>query len=314
MTITRKSLADTIDEYDAAIADLQSSKRDTFNSYRADLTASGMPKEAIKAEIEAAKKAIRRRQIIAAKSAEVVEEADALAEEFFEEITAVRAPRATRVENIEEFDPETGEVFDAEAEAAQAVIDRLKSEPLSNPPETATQSTAALTEVPLASHVMGETPESRRGVAAGTQAPPVDTNSQAKASTGNADSLAVRDGRETDHKVAAQVGSGEASRLSVGSGTDAPIPTPAGGGNTTEPDDPNWGSDELARAIPETVFAADRETGGEQSSPAPVAKRHWKFNDPAHSDCLNPDQCGGFSNLKLCPGCAAEALSARQVA
>ncbi len=39
----------------------------------------------------------------------------------------------------------------------------------------AKKSTAALKEVPVASHVMEETPESRKGVAAGTQAPPVDT-------------------------------------------------------------------------------------------------------------------------------------------
>jgi len=43
--------------------------------------------------------------------------------------------------------------------------------------------------------------------------------SHAKASTGNADNLAVRDGRESDSRAVDQVGSGDASRLSDGSGS-----------------------------------------------------------------------------------------------
>jgi hypothetical protein len=63
---TRKSLADAIDAYDEEIAAYQSGKRDTFQVYRQQLVAAGFDKDAVKAEIEAAKKAIRRRQIIAA--------------------------------------------------------------------------------------------------------------------------------------------------------------------------------------------------------------------------------------------------------
>jgi len=96
MTVTRKSLADTIDGYDDEIAALQESKRETFQSYREDLAEHGIDKDGIRAEVEAVKKAIKRRRLVAEKSAEAVENADALADEIFAEISPSRAPRATR--------------------------------------------------------------------------------------------------------------------------------------------------------------------------------------------------------------------------
>lgn len=39
----------------------------------------------------------------------------------------------------------------------------------------------------------------------------------------------------------------------------------------------------------------------EASSVTP--KRKWTHSDPAHRDCLNPEQCGGFSNHGLCQRC-----------
>lgn len=108
MSFTRKSIADHLDSYDDEIAELQAGKRDTLNDYRHQLAAAGMTKQQIKSEIEALKIAMRRRRAIAKTSETEVEEADALADEIFAEITA-RAPRATRArEIIEEFDPETG--------------------------------------------------------------------------------------------------------------------------------------------------------------------------------------------------------------
>lgn len=54
------------------------------------------------------------------------------------------------------------------------------------------------------------------------------------------------------------------------------------------------------------------KSGAEQSASAP-APRKYHFNDTPHSDCLNPERCGGFSNLGLCPQCKAEAETARQI-
>jgi len=81
----RRELADTIDEYDAIIADQNESKRDTFVCYRADLEKEGMAKDAIKLELAALKAAIRKRQK-ARKDAGAVEEQDALAEEILSQI------------------------------------------------------------------------------------------------------------------------------------------------------------------------------------------------------------------------------------
>ncbi len=127
MAFTRKSLADHLDSYDAEISALQDSKRETLSDYRAELAEKGFGKAQIKDEIEALKRAMRRRRAIAKTSEAEVEEADALADEIFIEITGP-APRATPArENIEEFpphSPETGELTDTQEQ-----------------PETATQPT-----------------------------------------------------------------------------------------------------------------------------------------------------------------------------
>jgi hypothetical protein len=118
MTITRKSLADTVDAIDDQIADLQASKRDAYQSYREQLT-DLMGKDEVKVEIEATKVAIKRRRSIREKGEEVIEHKDALADEIFNEISASRAPRATRVEIIEEFDADTGEILEDEIPHSQ---------------------------------------------------------------------------------------------------------------------------------------------------------------------------------------------------
>lgn len=111
--ITRRSLADTIDAYDEQIADLNKSKRETFDAYRDQMVAARLTKPEIKAEIEAVKAAIKRRRE-SVKDEHALIEKDELIDEVFHEIT--RAPRATR-ENIEKFDAETGEILDGEANA-----------------------------------------------------------------------------------------------------------------------------------------------------------------------------------------------------
>lgn len=112
MAFTRKSIADHLDSYDDEIAELQDSKREMLADYRQQLADAGMGKAQIKAEIEALKTAMRRRRAIAKKGNETVEEADALADEIFVEITA-RAPRAMRVASaVPDHDPVTGEITD----------------------------------------------------------------------------------------------------------------------------------------------------------------------------------------------------------
>lgn len=99
--ITRKSLADEIDQYDQQIADMNSGKKDCFDAYRNQLIDAGVAKPNIKIEIEAVKAAIKRRRA-SEKDPTALEEKDALTDEIFWEITSAHAPR-TYVENIEEF-------------------------------------------------------------------------------------------------------------------------------------------------------------------------------------------------------------------
>lgn len=95
MSFTRKSLADHLDSYDEEISQLQESKRLMLTDYRDQLAQAGMGKAQIKAEVDALKSAMRRRRAVAKKGNDEVDQADALADEIFVEITS-RAPRATR--------------------------------------------------------------------------------------------------------------------------------------------------------------------------------------------------------------------------
>ena len=81
----RRALASEIDGLDAEIEILQNDKREYFKSYR---DAHG------KAECDAAKVAIKRRQKMAAGKLDEIEEREALADEVFLDISPrVRAPR-----------------------------------------------------------------------------------------------------------------------------------------------------------------------------------------------------------------------------
>ena len=130
--ITRRSLADTIDAYDEQIADLNKSKRETFDAYRDQMVAALLTKPEIRAEIEAVKAAIKRRRE-SVKDEHALIEKDELIDEVFHEIT--RAPRATR-ENIEKFDAETGEIIDdGRSDAGLNIV--TKHEDIQVSPETA---------------------------------------------------------------------------------------------------------------------------------------------------------------------------------
>ncbi|RVL05122.1 hypothetical protein CN151_10795 [Sinorhizobium meliloti] len=103
--ITRKGLADEIDQIDEAIKAYNESKREAFDAYRDQLIAAGVAKPNVKIEIEAVKAAIRRRRAVRKDEAAEIEKGE-LIDKIFDEITTVaRAPRA-HVENIEKFDRE----------------------------------------------------------------------------------------------------------------------------------------------------------------------------------------------------------------
>ncbi len=64
-----------------------------------------------------------------------------------------------------------------------------------------------------------------------------------------------------------------------------------------------------AQPLPDNSEADPDKPAEVETSAAPVApgKRRWTFTDKAHADCLNPEQCGGFSNLGLCTNCKTAA-------
>lgn len=107
--MSRTALANLIDECDVSIKDFNDSKREAFTSYRTKLENAGWDKDAIKAEIEAVKIAIKRRRVVKVEGIEVIEGKDELVEEVLTEILTSRAPRATRVENITQIPPKTAD-------------------------------------------------------------------------------------------------------------------------------------------------------------------------------------------------------------
>lgn len=94
MTITRKTLADAIDEIDERKKELDGEKGDLFDDYRVQLAASGLSDSEIAAEVAACKAAIRMRQKL--RKSEAVSYQYELVAEVFTEITN-EVSRATRV-------------------------------------------------------------------------------------------------------------------------------------------------------------------------------------------------------------------------
>jgi hypothetical protein len=310
VTITRKSLADTIDEYDAEIADLQSGKRDTFNSYRADLVAAGLSKDAVKAEIEAAKKAIRRRQIIAAKSVEVVEEADALAEEIFEEITASRAPRATRVETPHEFGADVVVVDNVDEDGNRLVVtvDSRIAEILNRPgpapdhdPETG--EILGITPHPVDHETVGRhAREPRPDVSSQPIQESRDATSSPLEDSGGFPSSAGTEGDKTGNRIQPETAT---------TSTEQPIAA----AEVTTPDANTHGQTGTAHhsglaasgpANAEAVAKKAKKVGQSEQEAAielPVDTNLYAFTPkPLRPHCLRPLLCGGMGK-DHCPSC-----------
>lgn len=84
-----------------------------------------------------------------------------------------------------------------------------------------------------------------------------------------------------------------------------PIQVPAQDGEGPHKDKPDAAPlasvDADANADAPQVEADNNGVTGGESAAAP--RKQWKFTDTPHIDCLNPEQCGGLSNLGLCQKC-----------
>lgn len=85
--ITRKSLAADIDALDQSIADLNASKKASYDAYRDQMVAAGVGKQNASKELEAVKTAIKRCRALS-KDPLAVDEKDALVDEIVAEIRA----------------------------------------------------------------------------------------------------------------------------------------------------------------------------------------------------------------------------------
>lgn len=68
------------------------------------------------------------------------------------------------------------------------------------------------------------------------------------------------------------------------------------------------GSEGLADAGREATLQGPAPVPADEAEPpkveaSSVPRKQWKHSDPPHRDCLDPGQCGGFSNLGLCQRC-----------
>jgi hypothetical protein len=84
--LTRRQLADAIDEIEADIKALNTAKADLYAAYRADLDQTGMAKDAVKVELAATKAAIAKRRALTGDKADDVRDKDDLADAILAEI------------------------------------------------------------------------------------------------------------------------------------------------------------------------------------------------------------------------------------
>lgn len=90
-----------------------------------------------------------------------------------------------------------------------------------------------------------------------------------------------------------------------------PVETVQENAGGSDPDGIVSGPVEAAASIPQADGAPHTREGApaDEAEPTQVEassvtpKRKWTHSDPAHRDCLNPEQCGGFSNHGLCQRC-----------
>lgn len=98
--MTRKALANAIDDLDDQIKVLQTSKAEAYTAYREQLESKGTSKPDVKVELVAMKAAIRRRREIAADENAVIEK-DELTDSILNEIRS-GTPNATRAHHAQD--------------------------------------------------------------------------------------------------------------------------------------------------------------------------------------------------------------------
>lgn len=273
MAITRKSLADTYAEHDAIIDGAQTAKRDATNAYRKQLDAQGMDRDNIKAEIEGFKLAYRRKVAVESKGVDEVNFRDAIADEIYIEITAPNAPRATRVEIIEEFDPETGEIKSTQHQSSETTG-------------------AVPTKASTGANAGGE-----NVAASDTQ----DTEILETTDDGTPDGgLIAISALATGHTPTWPL-------TPADDGQGAPIPPPAEGNTPTSAGHGDESATHAAALVVDPIARVDADAGVDRSgpgapslnSPAPVANDYTKPNPW----CLDQEECGLSSWDHFCLRC-----------
>jgi uncharacterized protein (UPF0335 family) len=166
--------------------------------------------------------------------------------------------------------------------------------------------------LPQTDHALVVTPPPPNAGLGAVESPAI--SSQAKASEDNA--LTAKDRAEVGTE-----GTGDASRLSAGSGTGAPI-TEQQGTILAQTEGRKTSVAQSAAPNPQALAGAAVAAGGDSVDPSAVPavpdnvvpmRKQWKYSDKAHPDCLDPSTCGGFSNLARCQRCR-EAAAQGQVA
>ncbi|AEH79675.1 hypothetical protein SM11_chr2421 [Sinorhizobium meliloti SM11] len=301
--ITRKGLADEIDQIDEAIKAYNESKREAFDAYRDQLIAAGVAKPNVKIEIEAVKAAIRRRRAIRKDEAAEIEKSE-LIDEIFDEITTVaRAPRA-HVENIEKFDREArtklrtseamddNKAFSAELVAAGLISEEAHAENVALSNVVAMKLGAGVIDAET-----GEILDDQTEIATASQGETESPSAEAEASGANAGGEDVDRSAERANINAVASASGPDEKRANHSPEEA-----------TEMDRDVLRGDEIALAVPaENARKAFPETedgsvshagAGESPATTSIAKPKW----PLRPNCRNPEACGGYGD-KHCHGC-----------
>lgn len=283
MAITRKSLAAVFEAQDLIIEAANKVKRDAMIDYREQLTKDGWQKDDVKAEAEAFRKAFARFRAVTKHGETVVQEKDDRADAIYIEITYRHAPRATRVENIDEFD-------------------RLKSEPLAehdadgvfehitNPALAASNSDA---DAPVPSGAAKE-------VSPDASFAPIQPETANQAHSAS-------DVNPAKGVVAAANEGGENEPVADVVTTETAMEV-APGGNTEA--DPVVSASVVEIGAPSSLTGSAADKSGEaggvspSGSPAPTKlKMNVEFFDEPHPLCRDKEFCGGNSNLVLCEKC-----------
>ncbi|PLT84974.1 hypothetical protein BMJ34_34515 [Sinorhizobium medicae] len=300
--ITRKGLADEIDQIDEAIKAYNESKREAFDAYRDQLIAAGVAKPNVKIEIEAVKAAIRRRRAIRKDEAAEIEKSELIDEIFGEITTVARAPRA-HVENIEKFDREaraklrTSEAMDDnKASSAELVAAGLISEEAHAENVALSNVVAMKLGAGVIDAETGEILDDQTEIATASQGETESPSAEAEASGANAGGEDVDRSAERANINAVASASGPDEKRAPNSPATADEMDRA---TESSLETGSEAAENARKAVPETEDGSVSHAGaGESPATTSIAKPKW----PLRPNCRNPEACGGYGD-KHCHGC-----------